>query len=169
MTNKKREKHCGHCGETFTEKLGESNKQWNGRLFCSMSCNNKSITRVTSIFERIERFQVISNGCWGWKGNTDGKGYGTLSNRKGSGFSPEKAHRVSYEKKYGEIPIGMFVCHKCDNPICTNPDHLFLGTPKDNSQDCSKKGRLNKKSLLNLVAGAKGYRGAAVNENKTEI
>ena len=84
----------------------------------------------------------------------------------GSGSSPEKAHRVSFEKKHGPIPIGLNVCHKCDNPECSNPDHLFLGTQKDNMRDCSKKKRLSKKSLLNLIPGAKGYIGAKTVKNK---
>ena len=168
MTNKKREKECMECRSLFTERPSDSNKQWEDRVFCSMRCNNTSNTRVTPIFDRIERFQLVGEGCWGWTGNSDGKGYGTLSNRKGSGFSPEKAHRVSYEKFYGEIPKGLYICHKCDNPSCTNPAHLFAGTQKENMQDCSKKGRLNSKSLDNLIAGAKGFNGAAIKDNKVE-
>ena len=77
-----------------------------------------------------------------------------------------KAHRLSYEMRYGAIPVGMFVCHKCDNPKCVNPEHLFLGAAKENTQDCVKKGRLNPKSFKNLVPGKKGYLGAAVERNK---
>lgn len=53
------------------------------------------------------------------------------------------AHRVVYEGAFGPIPKGMFICHKCDNPSCINIDHLFMGTPKDNTRDMIRKGRTN--------------------------
>lgn len=162
MTKKARTKLCRACGEKFTEAYGDSNKQWGLREFCSIHCNNSSKHRVTSIFERLERYQVKADGCWGWTGTTDNRGYGVLSNRdKSTSRSPEKAHRVSFEKQFGPISDGMNICHSCDNPPCTNPDHLFQGTQKDNMNDCSAKGRLNPISMLNLQPGAKGIVGAA--------
>lgn len=151
MTSKKREKLCLECGCSFIERYSDSNKQWDAREYCSMKCNNGSKSRFTDIYERIIKFQVVNDkGCWSWSGSKDGKGYGTISNRKGSKFSPEKAHRVSYEKHFGLIPAGMLVCHKCDNPECTNPEHLFIGTQKDNMQDCSNKNRISKVGIQNL-------------------
>lgn len=77
--------------------------------------------------------------CWIWRGWKDVHGYGkiyVLEQKKDVG-----AHRVAWELAKGPIPDGLFVLHKCDNPPCMNPEHLFLGTHGDNMRDCAKKGR----------------------------
>jgi hypothetical protein len=78
--------------------------------------------------------------CWNWIGAIGETGYGNF----GIGYRTYRAHRLSYEMHYGPIPSGMLVCHKCDNRKCVRPDHLFIGTHKDNMTDCSEKGRLPK-------------------------
>lgn len=172
MTNAMRHKPCNECGVSFFEGKSDSNLQWEKRSFCSSSCANhfSSKRRRTDIFMRLEAKQVKTgdSSCWGWSGGTDSKGYAVLSNRRAGFKSPEKAHRVSYELHKGEIPEGMVIRHICDNPICTNPNHLEVGTQKENMRDCSMRNRLNPKSLENLINGAPGYLGAAVSRNKVK-
>lgn len=76
-------------------------------------------------------------GCWLWGGYVGPNGYGRfqLNNRSRS------ALRVSYIAHKGPVPDGMDVCHKCDERTCVNPDHLFVGTRRDNVLDCVRKGR----------------------------
>lgn len=77
-------------------------------------------------------------GCWIWRGNVNtATGYGRLFFRGRNLF----AHRVSFGLHHGPIPDGMNVCHHCDNPPCVNPEHLFLGTDRDNVDDKMRKGR----------------------------
>ncbi len=79
-----------------------------------------------------------NTGCWLWIGSIGNQGYGRLyANNK-----QNLAHRLSWGRFNGVIPKGMYICHKCDVPSCINPDHLFLGTQKDNIRDASKKGRI---------------------------
>lgn len=85
----------------------------------------------------MERSGPEKNGCLIWKGSPNSTGYGQCR-RKGTW---QYAHRLSFQLHIGEIPKGMMVLHKCDNPMCVNPEHLILGTQKDNMQDCSRKGR----------------------------
>ncbi|WP_417903626.1 HNH endonuclease signature motif containing protein [Caldimonas brevitalea] len=77
--------------------------------------------------------------CWNWTGAACRQGYGFLKRKDGVQL---RAHRVAYELYNGEIPPGWCVCHRCDNPRCVNPAHLFVGTYRDNAADMVAKGRV---------------------------
>ena len=138
------EKVCPGCKIVF---IAEKRK----RIFCGLSCSNShnakiQAVRLPSLEERLWS-RVNKNGpihpydsnlgnCWLWLGATSPKGYGVIGV---AATKTEQVHRVVWRMKHGEIPHGMYVCHSCDRRNCVN--HLFLGTPKDNTSDMLKKGR----------------------------
>lgn len=98
---------------------------------------------------RSKRFMSYATkqdtGCWEWSGLRMPKGYGRF------GWSSTRgmllAHRCSWMIFRGDLPSNLCVCHKCDNPPCVNPEHLFLGTKSDNTQDMLSKGRAKKSGM----------------------
>jgi hypothetical protein len=76
--------------------------------------------------------------CWNWSGGRSSDGYGVHKIRR---YYRTAAHRIAYALANQEEPGDFHVCHRCDNPVCCNPAHLFLGTAADNAQDKVQKGR----------------------------
>lgn len=139
---------CTNCAINFE-------RQYAAR-FCSRSCwykwNAKKLAsfnelrfqwktateeeKQKKIKENYEKHVIRKDGCWEWSGVKDKDGYGQIA----CGYHKQtKAHRVSWNIYKGTIPEGMIVCHHCDNPPCTNPSCLFLGTKKTNALDMSSK------------------------------
>jgi len=93
--------------------------------------------RKQNFWRRVDRGYDLL-GCWEWCGSLRTDGYGQMSDRN---RRSKAAHRFAWFATYGEIPEGMHVLHKCDNRICVNPAHLYLGTHADNMRDRSRRSR----------------------------
>jgi len=102
------------------------------------------------------------NECWLWTASLN-RGYGQLADRHGK--PPLKAHRVSWELVFGPIPEGLWVLHKCDNPRCVNPNHLFLGDQGTNMKDAASKNRLPG----NRTKGSQHHRSKVTEEQVKEV
>lgn len=129
------DKICEGCSNPFRARLDQI-RRGNGR-FCSHRCYAKSRTYddlVTRLWRKVDK----TCDCWIWTGYVNPDGYGQIGIR---GQKVSSTHRVAYALTYGLIPEGMKVLHRCDNPPCCNPEHLFLGTQADNVADMINKGR----------------------------
>lgn len=121
---------CERCGIEFkvsTYVLGQ-------KKYCGKKCQVGTLEQ--KFWSHVNKIEDDTS-CWEWTASFDDHGYGVMGIE---GKTP-KAHRVSYELHNGVFDYSLFVCHKCDNPHCVRPDHLFLGTASDNMKDCAAKGR----------------------------
>lgn len=118
-------------------------------------------------FKSVEK---MPNGCWEWRGGKSAAGYGVIrvGSRSAGTSATVTTHRMSWAIHNGFVmPSGAFVCHKCDNPPCCNPDHLFLGTHLDNMRDLTAKGRRHNAYTKNPPTHCK--RGHEFSEKNTRI
>lgn len=102
----------------------------------------------TSIYDRLDDKFIVDEvtGCWVWVGAVASSGYGKIG-AGGKWGKTISAHRVAWEKVHGEVPGKLQVLHRCDNKLCVNPQHLWVGTQVDNIQDCISKGRIKTTKL----------------------
>lgn len=91
--------------------------------------------------ERLSKYYVNTNGCWIWTGSVNRDGYGRLRGSIDGKIDVIRAPRASWEHYKSSIPKGLMVLHTCDVPACINPDHLYLGTQKENGNDKKIRGR----------------------------
>lgn len=149
------------CGKTHRVS-GVSLRQGRIQSCGCLSRENARRTKITQpvpLQQRFDKYALKRDGCWIWAGMRNALGYGVIRYSGKRSF----AHRLSFELYKGQIPEGMYVCHKCDNPSCVNPDHLFIGSPKDNMDDMRAKGREN------YVKGEQNSNAKLVQEQVIEI
>ena len=108
------------------------------------NCGDQEMAKQLTVEERFWKFVTKTHSCWLWAGCKNRKGYGRFAVAHGNTV---QAHRFAWSVRNGPAPEAMLVCHRCDTPNCVNPDHLFLGTPQDNSSDMVTKGRSKGPSL----------------------
>lgn len=133
---------CAICKTIFHVKLSHVSL----RKTCSKACDSVNRSRRMTGIEKpkidpqirfLSKIEKTST-CWIWKGARFANGYGVFSFSHSRNM---KAHRFSYEIYKGPIPSGKLVCHSCDVKLCVNPDHLWIGTQKENIRDCMNKNR----------------------------
>lgn len=136
------ERRCLTCVKKFFAYPRDVGVGW--AKYCSRQCAydaRPSLPIAARMWSKVTK----GDGCWVFGGWLDKKGYGWISHKA--------AHRVAWEAANGPIPNGIFVCHRCDNPSCVRPDHLFLGTQRDNMRDASSKGRFPKQKWTHCKNG----------------
>lgn len=152
-------KSCLKCGKPLHT----------GKVYCSIVCRGHTGFRPggqyriseSSYEEKLDRLKISyeknvirTEGCWDWKGPINKGGYTIMTCRKQNGA--ETGHRASWLIHKGEIPKFKHICHSCDNRRCTNPDHLWIGTNKQNNDDKIKKGREAKNTPPHKIGSENG-------------
>ena len=139
-------KTCKCCGNTITRKRTDKLSAWKRRKYCDYSCatRQRNLDRdpdrgnpKSRCMTLLSKTIVSKEGCMEWQGAIGSGGYGQAI-IDGVNW---KVHRAVYNFLVAPVPEDMEVCHRCDNPSCINPEHLFLGTTSDNMKDMIFKGR----------------------------
>lgn len=137
-----RAKICAHCGVTFERDSRCTWKYWLTRAkYCSAKCGGaahsaEAKAKRLPMRESFERWFVRSDGCWEWQGACDRDGYGAFNYAGKTRRAPVVALEID-----GRKPAqGEYACHRCDNPKCVRPDHLYPGTPTQNMADAIARG-----------------------------
>lgn len=135
-------KTCSVCGSSFTRNPSYGKAQWARTKYCGRKCagaaRSEQLGKLRpALVDKFRSFFTPGNGCWNWTGTIDGYGYGVID-YSGKRY---RAHVLALEFDGRPVGGGMVARHKCDNPKCVNPEHLEVGTQRQNVYDAIARGR----------------------------
>lgn len=138
------EKNCDFCGAAFSRDKRNTWAYWEKARFCSRDCTGKYNSEQASKKRRPidvlfhQKYEATDEGCWEWGGARDRDGYGIFT-YAGKNY---RAHKLALELDGRPVPNGKYACHKCNNPCCVRPSHLYPGTPTQNMEDAKANGTI---------------------------
>lgn len=155
---------CRGCGRTFL--VIPARIRAGGGTFCNRACQREHSARnaPARFWSWVQKSEPDK--CWPWQGCTEPFGYGVFTF---ASYDTRQAHRVAWELTNGPVPDGLCVLHRCDNPPCCNPAHLFLGTRRDNNTDMEAKGRARHAGARNPSRGESHWQAKLTEASVREI